>query len=262
MTSEITPYLDGTKLYGDNFDPEEIGAWYDDEREGYAGLGEAREESAETYGYNAFNWYTTLKHLPAGNLGDAMGLGASFGGEFLPILDRLRSITILEPSMQLRSNDLRGVPLRYADPAPSGVMPFDDDSFDLVTCFGVLHHIPNVSFVVGEMARVIRPGGYALVREPIHSMGDWREPRAGLTKRERGIPQGILTSLMTKNFEVRRAALCDFPSRGALANRDSAAAVKIDRLLSAATRWNYSYHATNRFKKIRPRGMAFVLQKT
>jgi ubiquinone/menaquinone biosynthesis C-methylase UbiE len=34
----------------------------------------------------------------------------------------------------------------------------------------VLHHIPNVEHVLAELARVLTPGGLALIREPIHSV--------------------------------------------------------------------------------------------
>lgn len=38
-------------------------------------------------------------------------------------------------------------------------MPFEDNSFDLVYSFGVLHHIPEVHRVQQEIHRVLRPGG-------------------------------------------------------------------------------------------------------
>jgi ubiquinone/menaquinone biosynthesis C-methylase UbiE len=42
-------------------------------------------------------------------------------------------------------------------------LPFEDDSFDLVYSNGVLHHIPEVERAVGEIHRVLRPGGRAVV---------------------------------------------------------------------------------------------------
>lgn len=38
-------------------------------------------------------------------------------------------------------------------------MPFPNDSFDIVTSFGLLEHFADVEQVIAEMARVIRPGG-------------------------------------------------------------------------------------------------------
>ena len=59
-------------------------------------------------------------------------------------------------------------------------------------CLGVLHHVPTVGRVIGELARVLRPGGRMIVREPMVSMGDFRQPRPGLTARERGIPRALM----------------------------------------------------------------------
>jgi ubiquinone/menaquinone biosynthesis C-methylase UbiE len=42
-------------------------------------------------------------------------------------------------------------------------MPFADDSFDAVYCFGVLMHIPEVGKAVSEIIRVLKPGGTLLV---------------------------------------------------------------------------------------------------
>jgi SAM-dependent methyltransferase len=38
-------------------------------------------------------------------------------------------------------------------------LPFDSDSFDLGYSFGVLHHTPNTEKAIGELVRVVRPGG-------------------------------------------------------------------------------------------------------
>jgi SAM-dependent methyltransferase len=50
--------------------------------------------------------------------------------------------------------------LRVAD---AERLPFADQSFDLVYSWGVLHHTPDTSKAVREVARVLRPGGGARV---------------------------------------------------------------------------------------------------
>ena len=52
-------------------------------------------------------------------------------------------------------------------------LPFPDASFDAVTMFDVLEHIPDDRTAVAEALRVLRPGGALLVSSP---NDDWRFP--------------------------------------------------------------------------------------
>ncbi len=47
-------------------------------------------------------------------------------------------------------------------------LPFADGSFDLVTCFEVLYHraVTDWQGTIGGLARLVRPGGVLLLREP------------------------------------------------------------------------------------------------
>lgn len=45
-------------------------------------------------------------------------------------------------------------------------LPFEDNSFDLVTCQTVLIHVPNPQKAIAEMKRVLKPGGTLLCVEP------------------------------------------------------------------------------------------------
>lgn len=47
----------------------------------------------------------------------------------------------------------------FKEAAASGELPFPDHNFDLVTCLGVLEHIPHPEITVREMRRVCRPDG-------------------------------------------------------------------------------------------------------
>jgi ubiquinone/menaquinone biosynthesis C-methylase UbiE len=42
-------------------------------------------------------------------------------------------------------------------------MPFDDNTFDVVFSNGVIHHTPNTDHVIGEIFRVLKPGGKAII---------------------------------------------------------------------------------------------------
>jgi SAM-dependent methyltransferase len=47
--------------------------------------------------------------------------------------------------------------------ADAEALPFDDQTFDSVYSFGVLHHTPNLDRAIHEIHRVLRPQGFALV---------------------------------------------------------------------------------------------------
>jgi len=45
-------------------------------------------------------------------------------------------------------------------------LPFEDDSFDIVTCFETIEHLTAQSVAVAELQRVLRPGGFLLISSP------------------------------------------------------------------------------------------------
>lgn len=55
-------------------------------------------------------------------------------------------------------------------------LPFGDDSFDAVTLFDLLEHVPDDRAVAAEALRVLRPGGHVLVSTPC---AGWRHPYHG-----------------------------------------------------------------------------------
>ncbi len=44
-------------------------------------------------------------------------------------------------------------------------LSFDDDSFDTVAMRAGLHHLPDIKSVLCEMKRVLKPGGFFIIRE-------------------------------------------------------------------------------------------------
>lgn len=267
QADSLARYFSGEVLYGDDFDSGQIEAWYEDEREGYADLG-ARDRSRYHYAAHELNRQHVFRHLPARRFPVCLGVGSAWGDELLPIADRLDEVTILDPSDAFHAERIGTAPVRYVKPDPSGVLPFDSDCFDLATCFGVLHHIPNVSLVVSELARVLRPGGVLALREPMVSMGDWRQPRRGLTRRERGIPRHLLERMAAEaGLAVLHRSRCTFPVTVALYARlgrelfNSRWGTRLDRWASSAFAWNERYHATTAWQKLRPSVAVLVLAK-
>lgn len=52
-------------------------------------------------------------------------------------------------------------------------LPFEDASFDLVLCSHVLEHVPDDRAAMAEMARVLVPGGEAIVQSPVNHDQTW-----------------------------------------------------------------------------------------
>jgi SAM-dependent methyltransferase len=58
-------------------------------------------------------------------------------------------------------------------------LEFDESTFDAVTMFDVLEHVPEHERAVAEALRVLKPGGYLLVSTPNEH---WRFPYYGFMK--------------------------------------------------------------------------------
>jgi len=269
---KYSQYFNGDQLIGDDFTLDQIARWYEDEKEGYFNIVETDLEDG-FYPYHAINQIHTYQYLPKTlRFKEVLGLGSAYGNEFEPIIDKLDKITILEPSDNLVINDIKGITPTYKKPNVTGEIDFPDNTFDLITAFGVLHHIPNVSFVLGELLRVLKPEGHFLLREPIISMGDWQKPRHGLTKRERGIPEHIFMKQFNReNINIiHKSYLTCMTSfiqskLGFLAPRKLHSYrlyVQMDKLLAKLLYLNIRYHHSKFIHKLAPQSIAFVIKKT
>jgi SAM-dependent methyltransferase len=265
---EITRCLAGEKLWGDDLDAAGIEAWHRDEKEAFARLVGRAGRRVPTYIYHGLNERHGFRFLRPGRIGRVLGFGSAWGDEFAPIADRIDELCIVDPSDAWERRCVHGIPTRWVAPVPSGALPFEGGSFDLVTCLGALHHIPNVSDVVRELARCLRPGGHLIVREPVVSMGDWRVPRTGLTRRERGIPLPLFRRIWSAAGLVpAHEALCAFPLTprlrplfGRHPYLDSRA-VALDAFLSRVFAWKLRYHRETAWQKLCPTSVIAVLAK-
>lgn len=71
----------------------------------------------------------------------------------------------ISPGMIERSKELLGdrADLRVGD---SEHLPWEDGSFDIVTCIASFHHYPSPEPVLREMRRVLRSGGSVMIADP------------------------------------------------------------------------------------------------
>ncbi len=73
--------------------------------------------------------------------------------------------------------------------ASAAGLPFPADSFDLVFSMSLLHHLPDdrARETIGEIVRVARPNGMAVLFDPVLPRAAWRRPQAwALCKLDRG----------------------------------------------------------------------------
>lgn len=258
-------YLSGKRLYGDDFSRKQIEGWFNDEKEGYSGLISEAPYFYEFHELNKVHGYNKLKNVK--EFGRVLSFGGASGDELLPIINKIKEVIILEPSLKLRVEEIGGKKIEYVSPDASGKINLADESIDLITCFAVLHHIPNVSFVLKELTRVLKKGGFMIIREPIVSMGDWRKERRGLTLRERGIPLEIFKQIIIQNgLEILSEDKVLFPTTRRIWDlnnnlKRSKGVIYSDMMLSKMFSWNKRYHATKIWHKIRPQSVFFVLKK-
>ena len=257
---EIEECLKGERLYGEGFSDDQVAAWFADEKEATT---EIRGPDWK-YKYHALNCYHGYEILPNRRFSNVLSLGGGDGSELLPLIDRFEKITILEPSENIRP----AVKARHTLPNADGSIPFSDNIFDLITCLSVLHHIPNVSRVMKEVYRCVTKGGYVLFREPTISMGDWRKPREGLSKHERGIPLKLMRQrIRDTGFNIvseRRFCFAPIMYINRKLNKnlyDSRFVLALDAILCKLPLWTSKYHAETVLEKFRPSAVFYVLNK-
>lgn len=89
--------------------------------------------------------------------------------------------------------------------ATASLLPFPDETFDLVTSFDVLYCLPDADErrAVAEMYRVLRPGGHALINVP--ALPILRGDHSVLSHEQRRYTRARLQRLLQGGgFEVRR----------------------------------------------------------
>jgi SAM-dependent methyltransferase len=200
------------------------------------------------------------------NLGKVLGLGSGNGEEFRPVRRWIEHLYIVESAAGYFRDDATTT---YTKAQADGSLNFPDGFFDTAVNVAVLHHLPNVSHVLGEMFRVLKPGGICLVKEPITTLGPWHCPRkSGLTPCERGFPRILLDAMSQRaGFEIIRKTYFEFPplrylrDRGGIDIYNSNFWTGLDRLCCKLTDWNYRYHRVNWFQKFAPSYVFLVLRK-
>lgn len=124
-----------------------------------------------------FWWYVGMRQAVAGLLDRYVGpvgriLDAGCGtGANLQLLERYGRPLGIDLSAEALTFATKRRPDALAR-GSIGTLPFGSNTFDLVTSFEVIYHlaVEDDRAAIAEMARVVRPGGWVLVRAPAY---DW-----------------------------------------------------------------------------------------
>ena len=262
----LTEYYSGKKLFGDDFGLDEIREWYGLEENACFEIYDQGKKRMPNNDY--LHWQAGYRWALQGrtSLGRVLGLGSGNGEEFRPVRRWIGHLYIVESAEGYFQNDAATT---YAKAQVDGTLGFEDNFFDTSVNIAVLHHIPNVSHVMRELYRTLKPGGVCLIKEPITTLGAWHLPRkAGLAPCERGFPRQLLDEMCRQTgFELVHRTYFEFPplrhvrDRGGIDTYNSRFWTGLDRLCCALTGWNYRYHRTNWFQKLAPSYAFLVLRK-
>ncbi|GAC1543824.1 MAG: class I SAM-dependent methyltransferase [Herpetosiphon sp.] len=163
-------------------------------------------------------WYSGMRALAAAWLdplfqrnGDAAILDAGCGtGGNVEFLRRYGQTTGIDLLALATDRARLRAPSRIARGSVVD-LPFMSAHFDLVTSFEVLYHrgVIDVTQAVHEMWRVLRPGGYTLVRLPAYNWLNNAAHSVAVHARERYVIAQVQEMLSRSGFRILRASYCN-----------------------------------------------------
>ena len=148
--------------------------------------------------FRLFPWIDTRANFvaQAPRSGTLLDLGSSDG-------ETLNHVAELRPDLKLFAVDVAGSPERYSPQCEffranleRDRLPWRDASIDAITCMHLIEHLPNLSVLLGEGRRLLRPGGKIYFETP--------HPRSLALSS----PSGSLLGAFTLNFYDDPTHLC------------------------------------------------------
>ena len=112
--------------------------------------------------------YALIKELDGKNFKTLLDVGCG-NGIFLSMVLNKFDVEVsgidISPGMIEKSKELLDgrADLKVGD---SEHLPWNDKSFDIVTCSASFHHYPGPELALKEMKRVLRPGGILMIADP------------------------------------------------------------------------------------------------
>ena len=191
--------------------------------------------------------------LDGHRFGEAADVGGGFGRLCLLLREYADHVTLAEPSLTqleaaktvLAGTDIDQVQMQADD------LQFDTASLDLVTMVRVMHHIPEPSAEFAEIARVLKPGGTALIE--VANYGHFKNRRR---YKKEGKP------LPTEPVSIRTAP-ADQPDAIAFVNHnvDTVVGQLSAAGLTLVDKLSVSNLRSERLKKMLPKGLMLAAEK-
>ena len=183
----------------------------------------------------------------------AADIGGGFGRLCLLLREFADHVTLAEPSRTqldaaktvLAGTDIDQVQMQADD------LQFDDASLDLVTMVRVMHHLPEPSAEFAEIARVLKPGGTALIE--VANFGHYKNRRR---YKKEGKP------LPTQPVSIR-TVVSDQPDAIAFVNHnvDTVVGQLATAGLSLVDKLSVSNLRSQTLKKVLPTGLMIAVEK-
>ena len=275
LPSEISYEIkSGTHLAGDDYNLDKLKIWYEQEENAYYDSESDTGEIDYWYKYAYFvNNKLLYSKIPSSIDKPCIAFLGPGTGEEAWELSQSRpssSLIFIESSKDFQNILINKFPnSRVISPIISGDIDLDDSSVDVFCTFSVLHHIANVSHILKEIHRVLKPGGKLLIKEPCSSMGDWRFSRP-TTPNERGISPKFFKKVtldigFLPNFEqtpIIFDPLNKFLKKFNLFNLLSFQTIYfIDSIISKILALNNFYWRDSFFKKLGPSNFVYIVTK-
>lgn len=115
-------------------------------------------------------WFRGKSGLPAGSSILEIGCGRGAGARIIHRTFQPRTLHASDLDLQMIRKAEGYLPVEDRKPirflsADVLNLPYGNESFDGVFGFGVLHHVPDWQAALGEVARVLKPGGAYFLEE-------------------------------------------------------------------------------------------------
>jgi SAM-dependent methyltransferase len=119
-----------------------------------------------------------LSDLPAG---PALDAACGTGRHARSLVDLGHTVSGIDLTPEMLGRASVSVPEASFSVADLRELPFSDESFSVAICGLALAHLPSLDGAVGELARVLRPGGRLIVSvlHPFQALLGWNAPFSG-----------------------------------------------------------------------------------